>query len=1498
MEKEKQNKTTEAKKKRTLLQRIVNVFLYTCIGFLILLLIFLGVSQTHTFREFLRETVIEEANSALNGKLYIEEIEGTIFTSLILHNTIVSMEKDTLLKAESIRVLTSPLQLLLKKIYVRNFEISNAEFSLSTDSTGVLNLSKLFPASEPDTTSSEFPFKIQVADFRLSNVDFSYHSFSSNSINSKKKPVLDYNNILIENLNLGLSAGLDISNNNYELDLYHLSFTPNITGFNLKNLEGKFILNQKNIFVRNFEMETGRSDFNLSLVVNDFNVFNTNSSNFSDATLTLITNSKSFSFDDLRVFLPSLDILKGNVAFDLNISGPPDELDLNHIQVLLQDSNIEGRGRLININEPSNLFIYADLSRSYINQTDIKKLLPTLEIPMYPELGIIRFDTLKYEGNPLNFNSNLDIITDKGSFASLMDINLEKEPIVYEGSFSTNKLDLITFTGLASSVNLYGKVKGKGTSPANFDGSLNLIANGSTLNGNVIDTLKLETSAVNKNVSYNFHLVSDETKADFTGSLDFTDEEKPLYRVDGEIKNFDAAKLSGDSLFHTNINLAFDGEGESFDQDKMNLFVNMKLMDSELADVSIDSLRAIVDLQSGNGKERIVNLISDIADVTLTGDFKVTDAIDLITSEADVLSAIYTDKLNRLFPETFQNEDTIHDQETGLILNKYVSHAMDIDYAIELKDFDIISAFIGNNHLEIDAVMGGEIISGNNDIQISFNTDVDYIKLWSEENAFFLTNMNLGLGVTHNFDIISTSDVEVNLEASAERIFTGSEIYDFHFGLRMEKDVAEVDFRAIEEPMIVQAHGDIDISRDMIDVSIDSLMFSYDKFSVKNIEPIGFTYTGDRIDIKKFDLIHNGAHLKANGFLSRTGNQKLNVNLSGLGGRDLSMNLLNLRPENSLGADISLSLDITGNMDAPVINMDMSVDSVKYGGRTFGTLKSKVNYKNKNIDLDVAFVDSLLNPTSPALTINGYVPFDLFPDESVDDYVQTKPMDIRLKSDGFNLGAFGDILPAVNRLKGNLTSDLKLTGTPSSLKTQGYLRAKDASFFLEANNLEYNASANINVEGNRLTIDSIVIANVPGTINGGKMVGNGVALLDNFTITSSKFSINGDLKVLDNASKSASPTVYGSLVISTDGNIELELEEDKVFLEAPIVLKNVNLIFPQTQSAYQGTSENYVYHFTKDTVTLSSDEMDFDRLVDIAKNQGAEEGGSASKKSIFDYDLKITIDNEATVIFVLSKEFDQNLKAVLNGSLRLEKYGTKTAAQGQLSLLEGSTLQFLKTLEAEGSIRFESELTNPYLDIVATYRDYYYPPEGSDAEKEIEVAVKIKIEGPLKDLDKNLISEGNNNIKVYKGSENIEKNSPSPQYDASDATMFILLGKFNNDATQFDRDAVASTAAGLAGSIVGGFLNREFGDVIKSVELRQGRGATKISLIGRAGNFRYEIGTSTDVYQDLSRANVKVEYPITRRFLLRLERKEAINTETTYTSEMINELGLKYRFEF
>ncbi|MCK7518416.1 MAG: hypothetical protein MZV64_12205 [Ignavibacteriales bacterium] len=104
--------------------------------------------------------------------------------------------------------------------------------------------------------------------------------------------------------------------------------------------------------------------------------------------------------------------------------------------------------------------------------------------------------------------------------------------------------------------------------------------------------------------------------------------------------------------------------------------------------------------------------------------------------------------------------------------------------------------------------------------------------------------------------------------------------------------------------------------------------------------------------------------------------------------------------------------------------------------------------------------------------------------------------------------------------------------------------------------------------------------------------------------------------------------------------------------------------------------------------------------------------------------------------FILSREFNQNLVAVLRGNFQYESIDGKPVAQGELELLEGSTLEFIKTFNADGKIRFESELGNPYLDITATYKNFYYPEEGStngegaqSGGDEVEVAIKMKIKG-------------------------------------------------------------------------------------------------------------------------------------------------------------------------
>ena len=508
-------------------------------------------------------------------------------------------------------------------------------------------------------------------------------------------------------------------------------------------------------------------------------------------------------------------------------------------------------------------------------------------------------------------------------------------------------------------------------------------------------------------------------------------------------------------------------------------------------------------------------------------------------------------------------------------------------------------------------------------------------------------------------------------------------------------------------------------------------------------------------------------------------------------------------------------------------------------------------------------------------------------------------MNVNFKADNFDLTPFADIMPNVKKVKGILSSDFTLSGSPAALKPEGYVSLSNASFVADANNLSYDAEMKVSIKDQDLKIDNLVLKNSQGTVDGGEIKGSGSAVIQNFKMISNNFIVNGELKVLGDESKAVSPSVYGNLVIATNGDVQFTMNEDGAFLKAPILVKSAKLTFPQTQSAYKNTSDNFIYKYISDTTTIIRRRTDIESLV---RRTNLSRTSNAAKKASFDYSIDITVSDEATIIFVLSKELNQNLTAVLKGNFLYERTNGKSTAQGELTLLEGSTLEFIKTLQAEGTIRFENELSNPNLNITATYRGYYYPADTTASTiQEIPVDVKIKISGPLKELDKNFIKESNN-FAVYYGQDNIDNNVPDPTKDASDAAMFLVAGKFASDMTPQDKNAasnqLSNTAASMAGGLLGGVLNRQLGDYVRNVELRRVGTTTKFNISGTLPwKLRYSIGGTTDVFQDLSQANIKFEYPLLKSLLLRLERKQSV-TETTSSNEMINELGLKYKFEF
>ena len=1305
-------------RRRTLFQRIVNVFLYIGLVTFVLLISLFGFSQTSTFKNWLRDYVVELANENLNGKISIGEIQGTIFTSLILRNTVVTMGQDTLLNSGKIELRTSPLKIFLKKIYVRKAEITDTKIVFVKDSSGVLNISKLFPPTEEDddTAKGSFPFRIEVADFKLTNVDFSLQNYDKVG-SSESYSYMNMDDFRVDDVFLSLKAFADIDNNSYETKIDYLSLNPNIQNFSLKSLSGEFGINPNEIIANNLSIKTENSDINLNAKVNGLDIFDsTMTENLKYAVMDISLDSKKFNFNDVSSFVPPMDMLKGAVGVQLNASGNLIQLDINRIVLDYEKTHLETRAVIRNIDNMDEMIISADFKNSSINQSDIAKLLPEFGIPVFEKLGVVKIDSLTFSGRPLNFKSKILLSANDGKISSEIKMDLEKPIAEYDINFSSMNFNLSPITGISSNLNVRGNFIGRGFSPKEMNSNMILVGDGSAVEGIKFDSLSITAAAKDGIIDYALFSVSGKAIAEIDGSLDFL-QENLGYKANGKVSNLDVGQLMKDSTTVTDLNFKFRTEGENFDIDKMNMFLTFDLSPSKINGIEIDSTRTITDIFTDNNDERVINFISDIADVTLKGQFSLPDAISVLSRESGLLTNAFMKKIAEVMPSAKLDRYLVEQNKSeasSTTRNSKKVERVSIIYLVDLKDFGIITPFLDDKRLEIDGDLSGNLVYDDDSIFVTLNSSLNYVKYWGKSDVYFLSKLNLDLEFVNSFLVGSTEDVDLDLKMKTNRIFAGTDLNDVSLDLKMRNNIANISFTSkLEDYASARIICLADLRSSTIDLNVDTLHLVYKGFDIKNKEKLSLLFAENRIDFNKFKLFHSNGEISAIGFLAANENQNLKLKINNLQGKDIFQSFSTGNSLNFL--DINLKLDgvITGNYANPLMTIALNGDSLKYKEKYFGNLVSNFNYANKNLSSDIKFFDSYSGSAVPALKLIGNIPINLSFTDSGKRIVDDEEIELNFISNNLDLTPFGELFPGVSKFKGNLNSNLQVSGTIQEPSPKGYLTLENASFLLKYNNLDYFGGLKLSVTKDYLSVDSLLLANSADTQSGGRITGGGRAELENLNMISSEFAFNGRLKVLSDESKYVSPNLYGDLVISTNGNFELKFDKNGAMLKAPINIDVANLTYIQEQGSYTSTSENFIYKFIEDTITKNSKVMDFETLLNLSKLNEAEEIQQVTKPSKFDYSIDVKVEDEATLTFILSREFNQNLVAVLRGNFQYESIGGKPVAQGELQLLEGSTLEFIKTFSAEGKIRFESELSNPYLDITATYKSFYYPLENS-----------------------------------------------------------------------------------------------------------------------------------------------------------------------------------------
>ncbi len=1452
-------------------------------------MVFFGISQTNLFKEWLRDTLVETVNNEIKGNLSIDEIDGTIFTSLLIKNAVLtSTKKDTVISADYIELRTSPLKLLFKNIYVRHIELRDVNAKLVQEEDGEINLLKIFPSTdEPeDTTESEFPFTISVASLELYNINFSFQNYKylgSLAI----YPSMNFDDLRIKNLNLSLSAFADLNKYDYQLQLNNLSFEPNFTFFNLKNFSGRFLLTRNAAGIDNLKIETDNTEINLSAGITyvDF-LENFSEDELRTAPLRVDLDIKKLNFNAISTFVPDLEILSGELNGKLNAAGTMNDLKIKNLELYTGRTSIVANAELKNLLGPDSLKIFASLNNSYIYLPDVGSIIKSPSLNDYKDFGLIKFSELKYDGSISSFNSTFNFESAKGKITGKSFLDFSTDNLKYDAELLTENFDFSLFTGIPSRINSKLNISGEGTDPGVLNANVQFDAINSAFGKLELNSLQFNASAEDKRIQFDLNIFSDTANVSLSGVVDYLNQQDPYHKLNGFIENLNLAKLLNDESLNSNINITLDAEGRGFNPDSMDIFIITEIRNSFFSDYEIDSTRLILDVRRSDGGIKVINLVSDIADITLKGDFYITTLAKAFANESQVIINQIREKINPVFGIESESGAELQINSPAITNSSFYA-----DILLDFKEF--VPLKINGNQIEIGGIITGEIKATPNTLELVLNSNLDYLKYLSENNLIFITQSKLNVNLSNK----RNTDLEVNTEfilnLMSDRIYAGTNFYKSNFKVRYGNDSLQISANGyIQNDLSYNINALGKVSKDTLKVSFNDLNIIYKGIPIQNSNELNIYYAGGNFILDNFVLDAAKGKIIAAGSFGESSDGKINLKAQDISSKLLSEKILSLASDNYIHSNISFEGELTGSISNPVFNLSAAMKDIVINEKKFGSLLGNFDYSDNRLNTNIRIVRTIDATAEPELSITGYIPLNLSSTDSLSEPV--KEMNLHIESDNFNLASLGNLIPTLEIKSGILETEIYLEGEIDNPVVTGYLSFNSATVKSLYNNLVYVFNSKMYWDDEEISFESISVSNQIGTKNGGTISGKGSIILKKFSPANAEFKFNGDLKVLDKISKEVNPNVYGDLAIQTRGDVTFVMNETEMNLSMPISVTEAELVFPLTKSAYSGTTD-FKYRWVSNDSAVSIIESQLDSLLmEFEKRELA--GNISAGKRNFNYTIDVKLDTEAKIVIMLSKELNQDLTAVLNGNVILTSVNGLQRTSGQFNLLEGSKLTFIKTFEASGNIKFEN-ISNPLLDITATYKDYYYPVTESGNAAEQEVAVKIKLKGPLSDLNQNFVKDPDN-IGVYIGTENIIKDQRDPTKSPSDAVFFIIAGKFTDGATTQERDAVASTATNLAGSVLGGVLNQFVGDYVRSIQLRQIGSETKFSLIGKVGNFRYEIGGTTEVFQDLSRANVKINWPITKRFLLKLERKESFINQSIVNAELYNEIGIKYLLEF
>lgn len=1349
------------------------IFIFICI--LILLLVgFFGALQIPAVQTQIIAKVLQQVNQQFGTTISIGKVELDFWGDIVLYDVSAKDHK----QKDFIDIGKLTADLSLWDIYKNSDEITVKELNLDSARIKVItykgdSLSNFvhfinrFVPQKKDTIPSNFKMNGNL-----------FVSRSQLSIINENLPQSTRVWLQSKALNAALRK-IKIEGNEYSADIEKLNFlaTKNGENFQMKKFAAQFKMNDKGIFLNDFNITTQSSSLSgyLRLSHSKENGF----ADFSNKVNwdLLLNKGNTIGFKDLRYFMPDWDSSE-ILQLEGRVTGALNHINIQNLYIANGKTFIktENAGLQDLLNNSYGVYTKQIMART--SYKDLIRILPSF-IDKKLTNYIDKFGTIEYTGklslNEENLQTDGSLTSALGNAFLRLNLNdYSKNKPTYRGYLNTDGFDIGTLTGnknlnkVAGIITFQGKSFDIKTMELNTNGKINYL----DLAGQRYNNLSID--GVLKRETYDGYLsINDPTKAklNYEGFFDFS---KPTIKTNfiSEIAYLNLNYFGVTNRRNSWIKTKIKGNATFSDINNLqgNFTLNNLIFNSDSLQVNFPKSDLIF-AKNNDGTKNINLTIPHYLAASMHGVFKIEELGNLFQNGVGSFLVDYK--------------------------KKKTSKGQFLDYSITVED-DFINYFLPDLKIKTTTFAQGKLNNDNDFFEIDFAspqikyqdyiaTDIQLSAQAGEDKFIHLTGSTVNIK-NFLFKEIELNGKTINDTLNAKMHFFAGKEKTSEFNLNF--------YQTINEKNLVKVG------------------FSPSQF---NIEGINWVINPDNATDADYAIIDiDKGTFKLNSFSLQSDNQYLNIDGEYLNQNNFNLkaNLQNLLLQKIIPPSYKGGLAIKGiangtlNIKKENNNLepiaDLKIDSIQLNNRIIGNFLAEAKYDVDNQIFNIT--GSLDKNNLNTLYLNG----------DIDNKGKEPKIDLAANLDDFDIDILGIFLDEVmTDWKGKLSGTFNVKGKAFDPEIKGEAVAKDLGFkvvFLGTNYLFKGEN-------------ELSLIKQPGF--------NGQIELDDlkFTETTSNTqgSVDGSLIFSDLSSW------FLDLDFTTDKLLVMNttIKNNELFYGRVLGEGEFFMFGPATDLVVSGRNLNILNGSVinlNTSGTKSAGESKFIQFYALDENGNYNFDEKTEKKiSGFSIDLDLNVDSGTTVNLVLDEKSDdkiraqgkaKNFKIAMNRAGNLNIEGQYNITKGTYNYREGVIVDKLFNIEKGGYIRFNGDPFNAQMNLRAIYtRSVSNVGEylGLTYLQPTNVNLVISINGDLKNTNIDLgieLPNANSQIKTILGTK--LKNNTDERIRQVGSIM--VLGRFDSNetlSTNTARDAATASAFELLGKQVGNV----FSSIIPGLEI-------------------------------------------------------------------------------